>query len=108
MLILISLTDKCLYCNTRCTNVYPGAGWLSEYYDDSDWNNAYVIDTNNHANYYWGIRNDISSEAQWIWTTGWHGQDKTVYCRKTVHGILMLNVYLLACSSGIIPRQSLV
>ncbi|KAK2145329.1 hypothetical protein LSH36_687g00018 [Paralvinella palmiformis] len=66
----------------RCTNRQPNSGWLSENYDDSDWQSAHVIHTNNRPSIYWGVRKDISENASWIWTNGWKGQDKTVYCRK--------------------------
>ncbi|KAK2150672.1 hypothetical protein LSH36_396g06016 [Paralvinella palmiformis] len=77
-----SSNNTFLFCPPLCTNTKPDSGWLLESYDDSDWQSAHVIHTNNRPNSYWNLQIDISRKASWIWTNGWKGQDKTVYCRK--------------------------
>jgi hypothetical protein len=60
----------------------PPDGWMSADFDDSTWNNAGVTGGNG-ANP-WGLRPDISTEAQWIWTADPLGHEH-VYCRFLSH-----------------------
>ena len=56
----------------------PPAGWMTAGFDDSTWNNAGVTGGNGAAP--WGLRPDISTESQWIWTADALGHEH-VYCR---------------------------
>jgi hypothetical protein len=60
----------------------PPDHWMSADFDDSAWNNAGVTGGNG-ANP-WGLRPDISPEAQWIWTADPLGHEH-VYCRYLSH-----------------------
>ena len=62
----------------------PPAGWMTAAFDDSGWNNAGVTGGNG-ANP-WGLRPDISPEAQWIWTADPLGHEH-VYCRYLSHHV---------------------
>jgi hypothetical protein len=76
---------------SRCTNKKPQGDWLSADFNDSTWQPAYVIHKNNKPSTYWNMRSDISRQASWIWTKGWQGKDKTVYCRKMHSGKLSIH-----------------
>ncbi|KAK6169073.1 hypothetical protein SNE40_020194 [Patella caerulea] len=62
----------------KCSKTYA-VGWNKPGFDDSNWPNAIV------PNYNWGSKPaSLNGKADWIWTTGYRGQDTTVYCRKVI------------------------
>jgi hypothetical protein len=72
----------------RCSNTYR-AGWTQAGFDDSAWTSAYEIGANGMSP--WGARYpNIAADAKWIWTgqNTWQGQDRMVYCRKTLKPIV--------------------
>ena len=48
-------------------------------FEDTKWSAATVI--GNYGMSPWGKVPQIDSSAKWIWTSGYRGQDKKVYCR---------------------------
>ena len=69
----------------KCVANYE-TGWNTNTFDDRHWPPAFVIGPNSVGP--WGAIKNISSKANWIWTTKHHTQasdpDKHIYCRKTV------------------------
>ncbi|ESO97219.1 hypothetical protein LOTGIDRAFT_239159 [Lottia gigantea] len=65
-------TDK----SWKCTTKYV-PNWNKPGFDDSAWSVPTV------PNFNWGTRpSQLNGKAEWIWTSGWSGQHKDVYCRK--------------------------
>ena len=89
----------------RCTNTDPGQSWLSEAFDDIGWQVATKIFQNTGNVPSWNVRTDIDSDAEWIWTTGWHGEDKTIWCRKVVAGNALSIHQMKFCTSSKIIMQ---
>ena len=57
-------------------------GWYLEEFDDSGWDNAYVVRV--HGDQPWGVIAGIDGSAKWIWDTGYAPGRATTYCRKTI------------------------
>ena len=54
--------------------------WYRASFDDSGWDNSRVIAV--HGGGPWGVRSDISLEANWIWADVTPTTGTTSYCRK--------------------------
>ena len=76
---IIGSTDDHVVTNAtwRCTNDEE-ADWFTETFDDSHWPSAHAWFENGGGGM--GMREDIDSNANWIWTE--NQNDQTVYCRK--------------------------
>ena len=60
----------------------PESGWETLGFDDAHWHAAVEIATNGnnpYANY--GCIDGVSPDAYWIWTHGYEGQHRNVFCR---------------------------
>ncbi|KAK6173566.1 hypothetical protein SNE40_016991 [Patella caerulea] len=62
----------------KCSATYE-YGWETPEFNDGYWPYAVLPDFD------WGSQPAaLNGRAQWIWTTGFWGQDTTVYCRKVI------------------------
>ena len=87
--ILLSTDTGVVSDETWKCSATEQAGWYLEEFDDSGWDNAYVV--GNYGDPTWPFPDgterldEISTSAKWIWDTGYHGTDaQTTYCRKTI------------------------
>ena len=65
----------------KCSGSWQ-AGWSLEYFDDSSWDNAYVVGV--HGDVTWGRIDGIDESAKWIWDSGYTEGRSTTYCRKNI------------------------
>ena len=65
----------------KCSTVYED-GWNKFGFDDSQWSNAVIVDTNNDPmTHGWKNRPDINSKALWISAAENIPANSTSYCR---------------------------
>ena len=68
-------------------------GWHLEDFDDSGWDNAYVVRV--HGDQPWGVIAGIDGSAKWIWDTGYAPGHTTTYCRKRICDSMLNTLSLL-------------
>ncbi|XP_050413593.1 SCO-spondin [Patella vulgata] len=62
----------------KCSAKYE-KGWNLPGFDDGAWENAIL------ASYNWGSNpSSLNGKAEWIWTSGYRGEDLIVYCRRVI------------------------
>lgn len=79
--ILASFANGMVTDDTWQCSCQASAGWALPSFGGS-WSSAYEIGTNGVNP--WNTITGISGSAKWIWTRGWHGEDKNVYCRRVI------------------------
>lgn len=70
------VTDDTWQCSSRFSPSWASFSFAG------NWPSAHKI--GKHGMSPWNTISEISSNAQWIWTPGWHGQDTKVFCRKVI------------------------
>lgn len=70
------VTDDTWQCSSRFSPTWASFSF------EGNWPSAYTI--GRHGMSPWNTIRRISSNAKWIWTPGWHYQDRRVYCRKVI------------------------
>ena len=91
----------------KCSNTFT-EGWSEDSFDETTWNDAFVIGNNGRSP--WGLRPDIDPSAKWIWTPAWEGGDLEVWCRKEINpgeaSAIVFNVrYHVKCKLQVLPKN---
>ncbi|XP_032233290.2 uncharacterized protein LOC5508631 isoform X2 [Nematostella vectensis] len=95
------LTDE----SWRCTK-HKEAGWHMTTFDDRDWPSAVSYAINIDSVFPWGVKEGVSSEAQFIWTSD-NRNDKEIYCRRTLYSPCIERRYMFFTSSDGFKDKSL-
>ena len=76
----------------KCTAQYE-LGWNMKSYNDEQWPNAVSYKKNLPMSLPWGQRDNVLSNAQWIWTQD-NENDTTIYCRHELVNRCMKGTYV--------------